>query len=216
MTSKGRVEVSAWRRVQLVWGKVRTAARLTHYWHASAEGATSVSFVGLEEGDLGLASGTGDRKRSGNATMEHCGKTRRTALPLRLLRPVPKTSRRVKGGLTDPGVSKIRLVDFDNVILSSLKRHATAKLTDVGKPKVKCIECTLKQIARWVEIDARIELWHKGDGATLFERADWVHIPHSTLPDAIDSVQTKVDFLKYCHENLRLQTFRFHLGIGPN
>ncbi|KAJ7641297.1 hypothetical protein FB45DRAFT_1124927 [Roridomyces roridus] len=35
------------------------------------------------------------------------------------------------------GVSKIRLIDFDYVTLSSLNRHATATLTDVGTPKVK-------------------------------------------------------------------------------
>ncbi|KAG6805577.1 hypothetical protein H0H92_014858, partial [Tricholoma furcatifolium] len=61
--------------------------------------------------------------------------------------------------LARSGVSKIRLVDFDYVTLSSLNRHATAVLTDVGTPKVKCIERTLKQISRWVEVDARIEIW---------------------------------------------------------
>ncbi|KAJ6478005.1 hypothetical protein DFH09DRAFT_1341993 [Mycena vulgaris] len=67
------------------------------------------------------------------------------------------------------GVSKVRLVDFDNIILSSLKRPATATLTDVGKPEVKCIERTLKQIARWVEVDARIELWRKVDVSRRLE-----------------------------------------------
>ncbi|KAJ7690247.1 ubiquitin-protein ligase molybdopterin-converting factor [Mycena rosella] len=95
--------------------------------------------------------------------------------------------------LVRSGVSKIRLVDFDNVTLSSLNRHATAALADVGTPKVKCIERTLKQIARWVHVDCRIELWRKEDGAPLLEGADWV-------VDAIDNIQTKVDLLKYCHE----------------
>ncbi|KAJ6603231.1 hypothetical protein DFH09DRAFT_968476 [Mycena vulgaris] len=96
--------------------------------------------------------------------------------------------------LVRSGVSKIRLVDFDNVTLSSLNRHATAALTDVGTPKVKCIERALKQIARWVEVDSRIELWRKEDGGALLEGADWV-------VDAIDNIQTKVDLLKYCHEH---------------
>ena len=39
--------------------------------------------------------------------------------------------------------------------LSSLNRHATAVLTDVGTPKVTCIE---KNIARWVQVDSRTEL----------------------------------------------------------
>ncbi|RDB17094.1 tRNA threonylcarbamoyladenosine dehydratase [Hypsizygus marmoreus] len=96
--------------------------------------------------------------------------------------------------LVRSGVSKIRLVDFDYVTLSSLNRHATAGLTDVGTPKVKCIERTLKQIARWVEVDSRIEIWRKEEGGDLLEGADWVI-------DAIDNIQTKVDLLKYCHDH---------------
>ena len=72
------------------------------------------------------------------------------------------------------GVSRIRLVDFDYVTLSSLNRHATATLADVGTPKVGCIERTLKQISRWVQVDSRVEIWRKEDGGKLLEGADWV------------------------------------------
>lgn len=96
--------------------------------------------------------------------------------------------------LVRSGVSKIRLVDFDYVTLSSLNRHATAVLADVGMPKVACIERTLKQISTWVEVDSRIEVWRKEDGGRLLEGADWVI-------DAIDNITTKVDLLKYCHEH---------------
>ncbi|KAG1721440.1 hypothetical protein EDB19DRAFT_1961149 [Suillus lakei] len=82
------------------------------------------------------------------------------------------------------GVSKIRLVDFDYVTLSSLNRHATAVLADVGTPK----------ISTWVEVDSRVEIWRKEDGGKLLEGADWVI-------DAIDNITTKVDLLKYCHEH---------------
>ena len=112
------------------------------------------------------------------------------------------------------GVSNIRLVDFDYVTLSSLNRHATATLSDVGTPKVKCIEKTLKQIAKWVEVDSRIEIWRKDEGGNLLEGADWVigllnacnfaqsySFPLFLYEDAIDNIQTKVDLLKYCHDN---------------
>ena len=65
-------------------------------------------------------------------------------------------------------------MDFDYVTLSSLNRHATATLADVGTPKVHCIEKTLKQIAKWVEVDSRIDIWRKEDGGNLLEGADWV------------------------------------------
>lgn len=72
------------------------------------------------------------------------------------------------------GVSKIRLVDFDYVTLSSLNRHATATLDDVGTPKVKCIERTLKQFARWIDVDARVDIWRKEEGGLLLQGIDWV------------------------------------------
>jgi tRNA threonylcarbamoyladenosine dehydratase len=65
-------------------------------------------------------------------------------------------------------------VDFDYVTLSSLNRHATAKLEDVGTPKVKCVEKTLKEIANWITVDSKIELWKKEDGAHLLDGVDWV------------------------------------------
>lgn len=111
------------------------------------------------------------------------------------------------------GLSKIRLIDFDYVTLSSLNRHATAVLTDVGTPKVTCIEKTLKKIAKWVQVDARTELWRKDEGGRLLEGADWVIGTFGTFlirnrsrkspftQDAIDNIQTKVDLLKYCHSN---------------
>lgn len=72
------------------------------------------------------------------------------------------------------GIFKIRLVDFDYVTLSSLNRHATACLADVGTPKVKCIERALKQISPWIEIDAHVDIWRKEEGGKLLEGADWV------------------------------------------
>ncbi|KAF8800884.1 hypothetical protein BYT27DRAFT_7235947 [Phlegmacium glaucopus] len=81
-------------------------------------------------------------------------------------------------------VSKIRLVDFVYVTLSFLNRHATAVLPEVGTPKVTCIENTLKQIAKWVQVDSRIELWRKDEGA------DWRSRKSLFIQDAIDNIQT--------------------------
>jgi tRNA A37 threonylcarbamoyladenosine dehydratase len=44
----------------------------------------------------------------------------------------------------------------------------------VGTPKVKCIEKALKEISKWVEVDARTEIWRKEEGGLLLEDADWV------------------------------------------
>lgn len=77
--------------------------------------------------------------------------------------------------LARSGVAKLRLIDFDYVTLSSLNRHATAALADVGTPKAQCIARALRAIAPFVQVDPRVELW-RGDagGAELLRGADWV------------------------------------------
>lgn len=77
--------------------------------------------------------------------------------------------------LARSGVSKIRLVDFDYVTLSSLNRHATAVLADVGTPKVHCVRRLINEVAKWVDVDARVDIWRKDEGGgKLLEDADWV------------------------------------------
>ncbi|KAH9037426.1 hypothetical protein EDB83DRAFT_2507702 [Lactarius deliciosus] len=96
--------------------------------------------------------------------------------------------------LARSGVARIRLIDFDYVTLSSLNRHATAGLADVGTPKVQCVARALQGIAPFVRVDSRVELWRGTDGADLLEGADWV-------VDAIDNIGTKVELLAYCVRN---------------
>ena len=77
--------------------------------------------------------------------------------------------------LARSGVARLRLIDFDYVTLSSLNRHATAALADVGTPKVLCVARALHAIAPFVEVDPRVELWRgDADGAELLKGADWV------------------------------------------
>ena len=77
--------------------------------------------------------------------------------------------------LARSGVAQLRLIDFDYVTLSSLNRHATAALADVGTPKVQCVARALRAIAPFVQVDPRVELWRGGpEGADLLQGADWV------------------------------------------
>jgi tRNA threonylcarbamoyladenosine dehydratase len=124
--------------------------------------------------------------------------------------------------LARSGVAKLRLIDFDYVTLSSLNRHATATLADVGTPKVQCIARALRSIAPFVQVDPRVELWRgdvdvdvDGDGAELLRGADWVVgvfdvqftcffsllISRVRSTDAIDNIGTKVELLAYCVRN---------------
>lgn len=67
------------------------------------------------------------------------------------------------------GVERIRIIDFDQVTLSSLNRHAVATQADVGTPKVKAIQKHFKQIVPHATIDARIELFSAENASQLLE-----------------------------------------------
>lgn len=102
--------------------------------------------------------------------------------------------------LARSGVSKLRLVDFDQVTLSSLNRHAVATLADVGTPKVQCLQRRLVAIAPWVEYD----LWQEKFDETAAERmlGPWVAGGREPdfVVDAIDNIETKVALLKHCYD----------------
>lgn len=97
--------------------------------------------------------------------------------------------------LVRSGIGSIRLVDFDQVSLSSLNRHACATLKDVGTSKVNCLADYLNSIAPWCDIEPVNSLWTRNNGGPeLLEGADYV-------VDCIDNIDTKVDLLEYCYKH---------------
>ncbi|KAL8874573.1 MAG: hypothetical protein Q9174_000100 [Haloplaca sp. 1 TL-2023] len=103
--------------------------------------------------------------------------------------------------LARSGVSHIRLIDFDQVTLSSLNRHAVATLADVGTPKVRCVRKRLEAVVPWVQWESLNEVWREDKGDRLL--AAWDNgrgkVPDYVV-DAIDNVDGKVELLKYCHQ----------------
>ncbi|KAG0090646.1 hypothetical protein BGZ93_009213 [Podila epicladia] len=93
------------------------------------------------------------------------------------------------------GVGKIRIIDFDQVSLSSLNRHATAVQADVGTPKVIAMKKAFRQVAPWVQVDARVELFQEDNAEELLSgNPDYV-------VDAIDNINTKLALLKFCYDH---------------
>ncbi|KHC82378.1 hypothetical protein MGS_01422 [Candida albicans P78042] len=99
--------------------------------------------------------------------------------------------------LVRSGVESLRIIDFDQVSLSSLNRHAVATLKDVGIPKVECIKNHLLEIAPWIEIDTRNQLWNLESAEELIYGDDF---QPTFIVDCIDNLDTKCDLLAYCHE----------------
>lgn len=106
--------------------------------------------------------------------------------------------------LARSGVSRLRIIDFDQVTLSSLNRHALATLADVGAPKVHCIRKRLEQICPWARIDCRNELLSSQSTEALLGVWDYElqdeddRSEPDFVVDAIDNIDTKVSLLQYC------------------
>ena len=102
--------------------------------------------------------------------------------------------------LARSGCGKLRLIDFDQVTLSSLNRHAVATLADVGTPKVLCLERRLEQTVPWTFFDCRNELF--GQKTAVSQLSPWKDGQSPTyVIDAIDNIESKVELLHYCHSN---------------
>lgn len=102
--------------------------------------------------------------------------------------------------LARSGCGRLRLIDFDQVTLSSLNRHAVATLADVGTPKVKCLEKRLAQIVPWTHFDCRNQLFSKAVAESQLEPWEDGQAPTFVI-DAIDNIDSKVALLHYCHSN---------------
>lgn len=102
--------------------------------------------------------------------------------------------------LARSGCNKLRLIDFDQVTLSSLNRHAVATLADVGTPKVLCLQKRLEQIAPWTHFDCRNELFDQKTAETQLRPWKDGQKPGYVI-DAIDNIDSKVALLHYCHKH---------------
>ncbi|KAI8884906.1 hypothetical protein K501DRAFT_332338 [Backusella circina FSU 941] len=92
------------------------------------------------------------------------------------------------------GVKRIRIIDFDQVTLSSLNRHAVATLEDVGTPKVRAIKRHFQEIAPFVQVEDVVSLLDKDNVDDLLGGS-----PDYVI-DAIDNINTKIDLIRYCHD----------------
>jgi tRNA A37 threonylcarbamoyladenosine dehydratase len=108
--------------------------------------------------------------------------------------------------LVRSGVKNIRLIDFDQVTLSSLNRHAVATMEDVGISKAEAMKKRLLKVVPWCNITAITEMFRAVDADRLLEgNPDYVL-------DCIDDVNTKAELIAYCvNKNIKVFT---SMGAG--
>jgi tRNA A37 threonylcarbamoyladenosine dehydratase len=97
--------------------------------------------------------------------------------------------------LVRSGVGRVRLIDFDQVTLSSLNRHAVCGMSDVGISKAEAMRRRLKEIVPWCECEAITEMFRAEDAARLLEGQP------SMVIDCIDDVSTKAELIAFCLKN---------------
>ncbi|KAK8960079.1 Ubiquitin-like modifier-activating enzyme 5 [Platanthera guangdongensis] len=90
------------------------------------------------------------------------------------------------------GVGRLLLVDFDQVSLSSLNRHAVATRADVGLPKALCLQKHFSSIFPECRVDAKVQLYDKSSEEEILSGQ-----PDFVL-DCIDNIDTKVALLAAC------------------
>ena len=97
--------------------------------------------------------------------------------------------------LVRSGVCNIRLIDMDQVTVSSLNRHALASLKDVGKSKAEVLKKRIKEIVPWCKVDAVTEMFKGAEADRLLGGS-----PTYVL-DCIDDVSTKAELIAHCVKN---------------
>lgn len=108
--------------------------------------------------------------------------------------------------LVRSGITNIRVIDFDQVTLSSLNRHAMASLADVGKPKAEVMKRRINEIAPWCQVDAVVEMFKGSEAERLLGGS-----PTYVL-DCIDDVATKAELIAFCaKKNIQVLT---SMGAG--
>lgn len=103
--------------------------------------------------------------------------------------------------LVRSGICQLKIVDFDQVSLSSLNRHACATLKDVGRSKVDVLVEFVSEICPWIYVEGINELY-SGEKSTKLALWNDGSKPDFII-DCIDNMDTKIELLQYCHnENI--------------
>lgn len=97
------------------------------------------------------------------------------------------------------GIGYLRIIDHDQVTLSSLNRHAVATLADVGTPKAIALRNAMLQICpdpNYLQMDPRVEMYTAETASALLD--DTPNQSWDLIIDAIDDIPTKAHLIRHC------------------
>ena len=108
--------------------------------------------------------------------------------------------------LARSGAGFIRMIDFDQVSLSSLNRHAVATRADVGKPKVDVMRDHLLKTVPACICECVRDIFSLDNGRRLLFSSNPTDLNSDLdfkpdfVVDCIDNVETKAFLLSLCHQ----------------
>ena len=100
-------------------------------------------------------------------------------------------------GLVRAGIGNIKVIDNDNVDITNINRQLITDVTTVGKPKVDVEKERALIINPSLNITTVRKFVDKNNIKEIMNNSNNVNY----VVDAIDTVQSKLEIIKYCYEN---------------
>lgn len=97
--------------------------------------------------------------------------------------------------LVRAGIGEITIIDADNVDETNINRQLLATVDVVGQSKVDVLE------KRILSINPAIKIHKICDFYSLENRTKFFEQKYDYVVDAIDSISSKIDLIKYCYDN---------------
>lgn len=97
--------------------------------------------------------------------------------------------------LVRAGIGEITIVDADNVDVTNINRQLLATCDVVGQAKVDVLEKRILSINPTIKIHKICDFYNEENREKFFYQE------YDYVVDAIDSIASKIDLIKYCYDN---------------
>ena len=97
--------------------------------------------------------------------------------------------------LVRAGIGEITIIDADNVDETNINRQILATVDVVGEPKVDVLEKRILSINSEIKVHKMCDFYSAENREKFFEQS------YDYVVDAIDSIASKIDLIKYCYDN---------------
>lgn len=97
--------------------------------------------------------------------------------------------------LVRAGIGEITIIDADNVDETNINRQILATVDVVGLPKVEVLEKRILSINPKIKVHKMCDFYSSENREKFFDRN------YDYVVDAIDSISSKIDLIKYCYDN---------------